>query len=182
MKIHQKDNVTIFCGDCIEEIKQIKPHSIDVILVDPPFNVGTVYDEYEDDLSEEEYLKWMKKLLTSCYNRLVKNTGSMVVFWEADRILSGLNTEIFKPQRQSAVIWSTVDTSSPEYDHPDVMSLVMAKAILESMGVKEGSKVLDPTCGTGTTLVAAKQLGAEVIGIELSRLFCNTAIERSEAA
>ena len=38
-------------GDCLEIFGQLPPHSVDVIVTSPPYNLGIAYGEYEDTLS-----------------------------------------------------------------------------------------------------------------------------------
>ena len=45
----------------------------------------------------------------------------------------------------------------------------------------EGGTVLDPFCGIGTTLVAAKNLGRKSVGIDISRRYLELAQERCES-
>jgi site-specific DNA-methyltransferase (adenine-specific) len=51
-------------------------------------------------------------------------------------------------------------------------------AELIAMYSNEESIVLDNTCGSGTTLVAAKRLGRKAIGIEISEKYCEIAVNR----
>jgi len=58
--------------------------------------------------------------------------------------------------------------------HPHEKPIPVLKAFL-ALG---SGTILDPFMGSGTTLLAAKQLGRRAIGIEIERKYCDIAIER----
>jgi len=69
----------IICGDCVEKLKEIKANSIDLIVTDPPFNIGKDYGEYKDRLKKGEYIEWCKKWLKECI-RVLKEGGALYLF------------------------------------------------------------------------------------------------------
>lgn len=59
--------------------------------------------------------------------------------------------------------------------HPTEKPLELVSKILDNM---HGDTVLDPFMGSGTTLVAAKNLGRRAIGIEIEERYCEIAAKR----
>lgn len=61
--------------------------------------------------------------------------------------------------------------------HPTQKPLNLMKALIE-LTTQQGQIVLDPFAGSGTTLVAAKELDRNYIGFEIDELYYNNAINR----
>jgi DNA modification methylase len=47
---------------------------------------------------------------------------------------------------------------------------------------RSGDTVLDPFCGSGTTLLVAHRLGRHFIGIDVKKEYCKMALQRLNAA
>jgi len=63
------------------------------------------------------------------------------------------------------------------YDHPTIKPLELVKRHI-SHTTQEGDLVLDPFIGSGTTAVAAKELGREYIGMEIDTKWHKVAVDR----
>ncbi len=64
-----------------------------------------------------------------------------------------------------------------ESEHPCPKPLPLILRLLEHFSQKDDI-VLDPFCGSGTTCVAAKMLGRNYIGIDISEKYCQIARDR----
>ena len=61
--------------------------------------------------------------------------------------------------------------------YPTQKPLTLLDRIVRAASLPE-SRVLDPMCGSGTTVVAATSLGRRAVGIDQSALACRIATER----
>ena len=75
----KREEHRIIHGDCIKELKKIEDDSIDLIITDPPFNIGKKYNSYVDRKSKEEYLNWCKLWLKESI-RTLKEGGALYLF------------------------------------------------------------------------------------------------------
>ncbi len=64
-----------------------------------------------------------------------------------------------------------------DFGHPHVRDFEEMCELIEPTS----GPILDPYMGSGTTLVAAKKLGRECVGIEMCEKYCQAAVERLEA-
>jgi site-specific DNA-methyltransferase (adenine-specific) len=70
----------LFHGDALHTLSsEVPSESVDLIFVDPPYNIGKRFSNFHDKWeSEEEYAKWAYKLLDECL-RVLKPSGSLYV-------------------------------------------------------------------------------------------------------
>ena len=65
--------------------------------------------------------------------------------------------------------------------HPATFPVELARNCIALHGVRDGLLVLDPFIGTGTTMIAADQLGVTCIGVEIDPQYALFAMERAAA-
>lgn len=75
-------SIKLILGDCLQEMKKIPDKSIDLIVTDPPYNLGytgrgkqnfSVFAN--DNQTSEEFNMWFEKVITEIY-RLIKDCGA----------------------------------------------------------------------------------------------------------
>ena len=79
--------------------------------------------------------------------------------------------------RISDVIVANVGGNEPGLEHPAVFPLALAEQLIKTFS-QTGDLVLDPFCGTGQTLLAAKGCGRRYLGIEREEKYVRIALGR----
>jgi site-specific DNA-methyltransferase (adenine-specific) len=72
--LFQNEKTRIILGETITVLnKYIEDESIDLIFVDPPYNIGKKFANFQDKWDDEEnYILWCYQWLDLCVNKLKK--------------------------------------------------------------------------------------------------------------
>jgi len=196
----------IICGDCLEVMKEMPDNSVDLVLTDLPYGIGYDYDLYEDtpdnlqnliDKVMPELFRISKVILltpgpTNSFRYpeprwtlgWVYKGGSNTGYWGFNcfqPILAyGKDPYLVQGKgRQQDVIFDNIPPERwlKEY-HSCSKPITFWRKLLLRGSVKETDIIFDPFLGSGTTALAAKQLGRKFIGIEISEKYCEIAKQR----
>lgn len=79
MTIKENENHKLIHSDVFEGISQVKDESVNLIFVDPPYNIGKDFKTTKDKWkTDKEYLDWSYSWIDLCINKLSKS-GSMYI-------------------------------------------------------------------------------------------------------
>jgi len=77
---HETQLGTLYENDCRDVLPQLEAESFDLVFADPPFNLDKDYGENnDDDLAEDEYLRWCTEWIDEC-TRILKPGGSFFLY------------------------------------------------------------------------------------------------------
>jgi site-specific DNA-methyltransferase (adenine-specific) len=69
----------VFCQDALDGLARIPDASIDLIIADPPYNLGKDYGNDSDRQASAAYLEWTRAWLDAALPKL-KSNGSLYIF------------------------------------------------------------------------------------------------------
>jgi site-specific DNA-methyltransferase (adenine-specific) len=80
MNKYENNGHLIFHGDTLEILQsQIENNSVDLVFIDPPYNIGKDFNGRKDQWkTDEDYLNWCYQWITLCLNKL-KTNGSLYI-------------------------------------------------------------------------------------------------------
>jgi DNA modification methylase len=205
---HEEEAGVIYCADCLDILPLIPEKSIDLVLTDPPYGIGETNEKNKsrDCLAKTTnfgHYEWdCKPASKEQISGLIKTSKNQIIFggnyfnlspspcwlvWDKDNGLTDFaDCELAWTSFGSAVRkfkwrWQGMlqeDMGNKEIRvHPTQKPTPLFKWIIENYS-KNADLIFDPFLGSGTTAVAAKQLGRKYIGIEISEKYCQIAVQR----
>lgn len=202
---YQDDFVTLFHGDCLEVTDWL---DADVLVTDPPYGMAYVsnFSKYRgptDAIANDDSTELRDNILNmwDIKPALVfgtwkverpQNVKQLIIWDKGDTPGMGDLTIPWGPtheeiyvmgdsagfigKRGGAVIrantLSPADSKRPNHPTPKPVGL-MEKLIEHTVGT-----IADPFAGSGATLIAARNLGRKVIGVELEEKYCEIIARR----
>lgn len=203
---YEHAGITIYHGDCREILPTLP--KVDLVLTDPPYGISHPTDyaargrgalakctDYSPVFNDDEsfnpdiFLKFPCVLFGANYfgDKLPPSSGWIV--WDK-RVMQGVGVN---DQSDGELAWSNFikgvrifrhmwngfwrDSERGTAFHPTQKPVALFEWIISLRWTPEGT-ILDPFMGSGTTLVAAKNLGRKAIGIEIEEKYCEIAAKR----
>lgn len=91
----------IYHCDVLEGLRKLKDQTADIIIADPPYNIGKDFGENKDNLSLEDYIHWSELWIQEA-TRVLKPTGTLFIYGFSE-ILAHLFVRI--PLQKRWLIW-----------------------------------------------------------------------------
>ena len=188
-------NATLYRGDCMDVLPTLP--KVDAVITDPPYGIGANKQtlgkgkkEFERGGDWDDSLPDVRALLCSgvliClwggnyFSDQLPATNDWLVWHKLNDGRSFSECELAwtnfgKQTRHLSHHWS-----GEEKVHPTMKPLVVMRWCIEQAGIPR--TILDPFMGSGTTGVAAVQMGRQFIGIEREPKYFDIACKRIEDA
>ena len=189
---YDHNGITIYHGDCLEILPHLDP--VDLVLTDPP------YGRHKAEWDSNYFTGWEQTALQLSRNGVVANTGTKYLCKAIDAFGSEYK-DLFYGWNRNGMTRSSIGFMNvilavcagkvkmgqnfcqftikdlSRKDHPSPKPIEYVKCLVKRFSAL-GDIILDPFMGSGTTLVAAKQLGRKAVGIEIEEKYCEIAVRR----
>ena len=204
---YSEDGITIYHGDCLEILPQLPEDSVDLVLTDPPYGMeyhsgrykhGNPHGKLKGDTEYpvntiRECLRLARAgVLAFCRwdNLAVLPKPRSVIVWVKNNHSAGNLAHAYARKWEACAFWDGPEhefiyrpqdvilcrrVTSSRLQHPTEKPVQLCRALIKP---HRADIILDPFMGSGTTLVAAKQLGRKAIGIEIEERYCEIAVNR----
>ena len=187
---YQDDAVTIYHGDCTAIMAGMETASAGMVFADPPYGVG--YAEWDRSvpdmawLDEARRISWLVLVTPGNRNQHKYPPPSWTMAWARPGSVQRADGGGFSHWEPILLYGSNpFDVDCRVFppssgNQPDGHPCPKPRHLLDWLisGSKTIGTIIDPFCGSGTTLVSAKDLGRKAIGIEIEERYCEIAARR----
>ena len=109
----KKENLeqTIIHGDTIKVLPTLESDSAQIIIADPPYNIGKDFGNNSDKQPMDEYLQWCEQWIKECI-RILKPNGTMFIYGFSE-ILALILSKIPYHINRRWIVWHYTNKNVP---------------------------------------------------------------------
>jgi predicted RNA methylase len=192
---------TLHNGDCLPYLKAMPSASVDCVITDPPYGVGIA--DWDGDMPPQDFLDECLRVARGGivwfgaapmileFSRYTPRPERMLI-WSPKFTLSKVAKDgfayryhpiaLWRVEKQNVIAWDVLDDMTEGgnwWKHPATKPVSLMRKLVSAFSQES---VLDPFMGSGTTGVAAVELGRRFIGCELSPEYYSIAEKRIKSA
>lgn len=201
---YEHAGITIYHGNCREILPQLP--KADLVLTDPPYGIDyqsswrTKWQRKEKIQGDDEFPMWLfdvkPKIALFVFCRWdnlyeIPKPKSFIVWDKMNHSMGDLAHEYgrqwegiaFYPGEDHKFYFRPADVirrsriDPIKLSHPNEKPISVLTCLID---YHPSTQILDPYMGSGSTLMAAKDLGRKAIGIEIEEKYCEIAAKRLE--
>lgn len=121
-------------GDCLAELKKLKPNSIDSLVTDPPAGISFMGKDWDGDKGgRDQWIAWMRDVMAECLR--VLKPGAHALVWAIPRTSH----------------WTTTAIEDAGFEIRDVVTHLFGSGFPKSLDV---SKAIDKAAGAEREVVS----------------------------
>jgi DNA modification methylase len=189
----------VYCGDCLDLMREIPDGSVDVVITDPPYGLGNKMKGGSWGYTKDEPMEWDSSTAHKAIQEAIRVSRNQII-WGGNYYqlpISRCWLSWDKPDSPPSMsdfelAWTNFDKISSRFrypiggynkervGHPTQKPVALMVWCIEKY-TNPDDLVLDPFIGSGTTAVAAIRTGRRFIGIELDPGYCDIARKRIAA-
>lgn len=197
----KQDKTRVFNMDCMEYMKDIQDGYFDLAVVDPPYGIDVMNgggQPKEHGFKQWERKDWDKNRPNKEYFELLLRISKNQIIWGgnyfSDLLPSSQGWIFWFKQKgmtfaDGELAWTSFNRATRQYDlsgmggnnriHPTQKPVKLYEWLLMNYA-KEGDKILDTHLGSGSSRIAAYNLGFDFTGIELDEDYFKDSCKRFE--
>lgn len=199
---YQDDFVTLYHGDCLEQTAWL---GADVLVTDPPYGMAYVSGRKKDaslaihgdqslNVRDDALELWGNKpaLVFGTWKQPRPQNVRQLIVWDKrggagfsgdlNMVWADITEEIYVlgdgwvGRRRPAIYSIPTLPSANRPDHPTPKPVALLEQLIEC--VDPNQVIAEPFAGSGSTLLAARNLGRKVIAVEYEEKYCELIAKR----
>lgn len=195
-------NISLINGDCMDYMRTLPDNAFDLAIVDPPYSKANGKVERTGGTWASKYGKTIKDWdiapSQSYFDELFRVSKNQIIW--GGNYFNLPPTRCFLIWRKLSIsenftmamaeyAWTSFDANAKVFDcapqgkkndpriHPCQKPIALYKWLLERYA-KQGDKIIDTHLGSGSSAIAANDLGFEFVGIEIDETYYADALDR----